>query len=113
MRERLAVILLMLAASACSWPARGEVWDEVHGATLALGVPGGSCSGTAVGYYTILTAAHCFHDDSGKAVKPATVTANGELCEVWRMVDDGSDHVLLTVSGCKFTVHAKIGKLPA
>ena len=108
MRRTLA-LLLMLASSACSWPARGEVWDEVHGATLRLEVPGGICSGTAVGRYTILTASHCFYGKDGKPTKPRTITANGELCEVWKLTTDKNDHALLVVGGCEFAITAKLG----
>lgn len=107
MREMLAV-LMALAVSACSWPAQADVWDRVHAATLSLGVPGGSCSGTAVAHTVILTAGHCFFNDKGIPTKPAYVTANGEKCEVWSMADDGSDHVLLTVGGCYFHTFAKV-----
>lgn len=106
MRHTLALVLA-LAASACSWPAGGAVWTRVHGTTLTLGVPGGSCSGTAVGRYNVLSAAHCFHDGNGIAVKPASITANGKTCNVWRMVDDGSDHVLLTTD-CQFKAWATV-----
>lgn len=109
--RHLAALILALGASACSWPASGEVWNRVHAATLTLGVPGGSCSGTAVGHYTILTAAHCFYGANGIAVKPASITANDRACKVWGMVDDGNDHVLLTTD-CEFTHRARIGRKP-
>ena len=108
MREMLALLLLIISGGCNAMPP----YDAVHGATMKLGVPGGSCSGTAVGHYTILTAGHCFYNDKGKTTKPASITANGETCEVWRLVDDGNDHVFLTVSGCKFNHRAKLG-LPA
>jgi hypothetical protein len=76
-------------------------------AAKALGVPGGSCSGTAVGRYTILTATHCVIDGAN------AITVDGELCEVWKIVNDGADHALLTISHtCPQKHTARIGKAP-
>jgi S1-C subfamily serine protease len=95
MRQALA-ILLALAASACSWPAGAEPWDSVHKATKVIGIGEISCSATAVGRYHLLTASHCFDG------KPATITVNGKVCEVWRLTHDGNDHALVLLGwGCE------------
>ena len=70
-------MMLALGLFAASGCAAQPPYERVHPATFQLGVPGGTCSGTAVGWYTILTAAHCFHDDAGKVVKPAYVNVTG------------------------------------
>ena len=77
MRERLAVIVIALGLFMATGCAAQPPFERVKPATFQLGVPGGSCSGTAVGYSTILTASHCFHDGAGNVVKPAHVTVTG------------------------------------
>jgi hypothetical protein len=96
-------LLALVALSGCA-NAR-PVYEQVHGATLRLETPLGTCSGTAVARDVALTASHCFGED-----KPKTIRANGELCEVRSLVHDGNDHVLVTLGGCPFKQTAKLGK---
>ncbi|OGT56298.1 MAG: hypothetical protein A3E01_07030 [Gammaproteobacteria bacterium RIFCSPHIGHO2_12_FULL_63_22] len=84
-------------------------YEHVHASTLTLKIGNSGCSGTAVGRYTILTATHCIAGHVGKPDRFATLTANGRLCEIWKAVDDGNDHALLTVS-CEFKAVAELGK---
>lgn len=47
-----------------------------------------------MGAHVLLGAAHCFD-----IALPAAMKVNGELVEILSIVSDGSDHVLVTVSG--------------
>ena len=86
-------------------------YDHVHAATLTLRIGDSGCSGTAVGRFTVLSASHCFDKDTRE------IQANGRACKVWKIVNDGNDHALLTVS-CEFkawatlTRAAKAGREP-
>ena len=99
----LALLAGSLASCAAGYPQQ-PVWDRVHNTTLSLTIGFGSCSGTAVGKQTILSASHCFPDGT------KLVIASGEACEIAALIHDGQDHVLVRVTGCTFDHVAKIGK---
>ena len=104
MRQTLAAAL-MLGATGCGPASAVPVYDRVQAATLTLVIGDSGCSGTAVARNVILTASHCFPE-----AQPKTLLANGELCEIRRIIKDTTDHALVTVGGCKFKVTAKVGK---
>lgn len=66
----------------------------------------GSCSATAVGPHTLLTASHCF--EGGNAL----VRVDGKDIRPLAYVSDGFDHTLVTVDET-FAAYADIGRSPA
>jgi hypothetical protein len=102
----LTLALIALVGTGCGWPVSAEpAYERVHAATLRLEVLGGSCSGTAISRTWILGASHCFSPET------KTIRANGELCEVHQIINDGNDHALVRLGGCTFKATAKLGKV--
>lgn len=102
---RLLLALVLLATAGCA--VAGPPYGRVRLATFSLGVPGGTCSATAVGRYTLLTATHCVSDGA------MAVTVNGKQCEVFKIVNDGHDHALLVISrDCPQAHTASFGREP-
>ena len=105
---RSLALIALLGMTGCE---AAPQYDHVHASTLTLKIGAAGCSGTAVGRYTVLSASHCFDSNTRE------IQANGRVCKVWKIVHDGNDHALLTVS-CEFkawaylTRAAKAGKEP-
>lgn len=98
----IGLVSISLAHSCSAQPPFGKARLSAK----TLGVPGGSCSGTAVRRYVILTASHCLPD--GYAT---VITVNGQQCEVWKVVHDGRDHALVTVDeSCPQKHYSRIRK---
>lgn len=83
-------------------PARLDVGDVA----LRLDMTGGTCSGTAVAKDVILTAAHCLQEENSLSF------VNNIPVVTIETIEDGSDHVLIRISGLEFKRWAKIGPLP-
>lgn len=67
--------------------------DAAKGATARLEFPSGAvCSATAVGQYTLLSAAHCFAQGAGE------VSVSGRKAGFVVIANDDSDHVLVRVT---------------
>ena len=62
-----------------------------HKTTHRLAFDDGICSGTAVGRHTLLSASHCFAGEHSLSV-------DGNPVEVIKIITDGADHALVTVS---------------
>lgn len=75
-----------------------------HKTTHRLQFDDGICSATAVGSHTLLSAAHCFKDAHSLSI-------DGVPVEVTKIISDGADHVLVTVSAT-FEHVAKRGHQP-
>ena len=101
---KVAAILLALALGGAAIPGcqAQPPFEQARLASKVIGLPEGKCSGTAVGRYTILSASHCFED------KPDAITVDGQQCSVWKIIHDGRDHALVTVS-CLQKHRARIG----
>jgi V8-like Glu-specific endopeptidase len=78
----LAILAAVMLAGCGAVPRK-----TTHRLTFGDGV----CSATAVGRNTILSAAHCFEGAHSLSI-------DGVPVEVAKIVSDGSDHVLVTVS---------------
>lgn len=81
--------------------------DFGHMAEVALFIEmegGGSCSATAVGQYTLLTAAHCLEDG-------ALAKVNGVAAKALHVEQDGNDHALVKVD-LTFKAWARLGPRP-
>ena len=107
---RSLALIALLGMTGCE---AAPVYDRVHASTLTLKIGNSGCSGTAVGRYIVLTATHCVSD------VPKTIHINGKACDVWKIVNDGADHALVTVgSKCpqthtaSLTIAAKAGREP-
>lgn len=99
----LLILLALLAAAGCSGcasipPARSE-----YSAAVRLDFAAGNCSGTAVGEYLILSAAHCF-----RGADVGSMLVNGVQSAYIVAVNDGRDHVLVKVTA-RQKVIARIG----
>jgi S1-C subfamily serine protease len=107
MKLAAAVLALALGGAAIHSCSAQPPYEKAKLATITLGVPGGGCSATAVGRFTLLTASHCVADGAN------AVVVDGKQCEVWKIVHDGYDHALLTIdSDCPQEHIAKPGKAP-
>lgn len=76
---KFALFAILLLLSGCS-----------KAYTLRLELDNGICSGTAVGKYVILTAAHCFETSR-------LVRVNGEKVNALEIIRDGKDHALVRI----------------
>lgn len=72
---------------------------------ISITVGDSSCSGTAIGSHTILTATHCL--DASK-----TIVINKMDVSILNRVDDGYDHTILTVEAT-FKGHATFAGMPS
>jgi hypothetical protein len=95
----LALLTFLAGCGGCaSIPQAGD-------GAVSLDMGDGTCSGTAVGRYTILTAAHCFGSDTGE------MTVDGVLVGYRVAARDGSDHALVYVSAAQKAT-ARVAALP-
>lgn len=84
-----AALALLAGCSGCSTVPH----VAAKGATVRLEFPSGViCSATAVGEYTLLTAAHCFREGAGEA------TVSGRKAGFVIVASDKADHVLVRVT---------------
>ena len=103
MRSLLLALLLLASGTACAYPAPD--YAAAKAATLRIEMPGGVCSGTAVGPHLVLTAEHCASGGTeGWKV-------GGRTARILKVVSDGNDHVLLTTD-LYFKHTAKFGARP-
>lgn len=95
----LLVLALIAGCTGCvSLPAPGK-------GAVSLKMGEGSCSGTAVGRYTILTAAHCLKDEAG------VIGVDGVDVGYAVLAQDGNDHALVRVSKRQVR-YSRIAKMP-
>lgn len=94
--------LLIMGATGCASHVTQR--DAAHESALFLQMPGGTCSGTAIGPNAILSATHCFGD-------MFTLSVNGKPVEVLKRFDDGRDHTILIVDE-EFNVWSRVGDKP-
>lgn len=102
---RLFALLLACLIGGCGGCASVQPLDVARDAYVALRFEGATCSGTAIGPDTFITADHCF--DGGDLL-----TVNGNMVAVVSILRDGNDHAKVTVAGAKFTTWAKWAKRP-
>ena len=107
---RSLALIALLGMTGCE---AAPQYDHVHASTLTLKIGDSGCSGTAVGRYVLLTATHCVDD------APKSIQVNGKVCPVYKIVNDGADHALVTVAStcpqehtATLTRAAKAGKSP-
>ncbi|HEY5849627.1 MAG TPA: serine protease [Lysobacter sp.] len=87
-----ALVLLLALLTGCGGCASVPDYNDAKASVVRLEFPGGGvCSGTAVSKTTVLSAAHCFHVDSGD------MSVNGKDVTFKVIANDGEDHVLVTV----------------
>ena len=131
----LAILSTLLALVGCSQIGTPSIHDQSMTA-VRLDVTDGTCSGTVVAPTIILTAAHCFEEDtspkedtsikvksSPKKKKEAdhkkdetadpntSMKINGRETKIISIVSDGNDHVLVEVDHV-FENYAVIGARP-
>lgn len=101
---RALALLLALTISGCSGCASVQPLDVAQDAYVALRFEGATCSGTAIGPDTFLTAEHCLAGE--------LLTVNGNAVAVVAILRDGNDHAKVTVAGAKFSHWAKWASRP-
>lgn len=101
---RILALLLLPLITACSGCASVQPLDVARDAYVALRFEGATCSGTAIGPDTFLTAEHCLEGE--------LLTVNGNMVAVVSILRDGNDHAKVTVAGAKFSTWAKWSKRP-
>lgn len=84
-------ILALMGGMAVSAGAKAPASYVQKPAVVRLEFSDGICSGTIVGAHTILSASHCFSEGG------PLVSVNGKPAKQVALVNDGSDHALLTV----------------
>lgn len=100
--KTIALLLASLLMAGCSGCASMPDYNDAKASVVRLEFPGGGvCSGTAVSKTTVLSAAHCFHVDSGD------MSVNGKDVTFKVIANDGEDHVLVSVDK-PFTVWARM-----
>lgn len=100
-----ALLLALCLIAGCSGCASIPQARPEYSAAVRLDFDGGNCSGTAVGEYLILTAAHCFGSTEG------ALSVNGVRAAYVVAANDGFDHVLVKVTARQSRV-ARVGKRP-
>ena len=101
---RALALLLLPLITACSGCASVQPLDVAQDAYVALRFEGATCSGTAIGPDTFLTAEHCLEGE--------LLTVNGNMVAVVSILRDGNDHAKVTIAGAKFSTWAKFAKRP-
>jgi hypothetical protein len=102
---KIYALLLTLLMAGCSGCASVPDYAAAKPATVRLEFPGGTCSGTAVERYAILTARHCITAYAGE------IRVSGVMAAYVVLADDGNDHVLLRVTAKQGRI-AKLGPKP-
>lgn len=97
-------LLLTLLIAGCGGCASVDPLNRAQSTYVALSFDGATCSGTAVGPDSFVTAEHCL---TGKLL-----SVNGNYVSVVKTVVDGNDHAILTVAGAKFSQWARWSKRP-
>lgn len=106
MKVAAVILALALGGAAISCSAKPP-YGIAHLSAKYIEVPDGSCSATAVGAYVLLSASHCFEGDV------RAIVVDGKRCDVWKLVHDGNDHVLVTLGHACFQRYtAKLGRAP-
>lgn len=104
---KFCALLLTLLMAGCSGGC-ASVPDYASAKTAAVRLEmqnGGTCSGSAVGTYTVLTATHCIGAHAGD------ITVQGVKAAYVIVADDGNDHVLIRVTARQARI-AKLGPKP-
>lgn len=115
MRRSLPVLLLLcLCAPMWGSAAAGARFPQLHAARHWIVMENASeaagCTAYAIGPHALLTAEHCKVDDDGSPVllfvdppdRPEYVRARGPWRFIYAREFDGSDHMILLVSGPAF-----------
>lgn len=101
---RTIALTLLALVSGCSGCASVSSFARLDSVALLIEMPNGSCSATAVGPHTLLTAGHCL-------LGGPVVAVNGQPVKVLTVEHDGNDHALVVVDA-SFDVWAEVGPRP-
>ena len=101
MRYLLPLLLLLGGCGGCaSVPSH----SDLRATALRLEFAGGTCSGTAIGPDTLLSAKHCFTHE--------LVSVNGQRARVVESHTESRDRIVVKVAGIRFKSWAKRGPVP-